>query len=52
MRMRLAAAAVPLLLLISPAFAAGDDLAELRTELEQTKALVQKLREQFGSLGL
>lgn len=50
MRMRLAAAAVPLLLLIAPAFAAGDDLAELRAELEQTKALVQKLETRLAAV--
>jgi len=50
MRMRLAAAAASLLLLITPAFAAGDDLAALRAELEQTKALVQKLETRLAAV--
>ena len=50
MHLRLTAAAVPLLLLIAPAFAAGDDLAELRAELEQTKALVQKLETRLAAV--
>ncbi len=50
MRMRLAAAAVPLLLLMTPAFAAADELAELRAELDQTKALVQKLETRLAAV--
>lgn len=50
MRMRLAAAALPLLFLIAPAFAAGDELAELRAELEQTKALVQELETRLAAV--
>ena len=50
MRTRLAAAAVPLLFLTAPAFAAGDELAKLRAELEQTKALVQKLETRLAAV--
>lgn len=50
MRTLLMAAVLTAALMSEPGFAAGDEVAQLRAELEQTKALVQKLESRLAAL--
>ncbi|MEO7385914.1 MAG: hypothetical protein ABIX37_03135 [Gammaproteobacteria bacterium] len=50
MHMRMVAAAVPLLFVLAPAFAASDDVTALRAELEHTKELVQQLETRLAAV--